>query len=466
MSPIRVLQWCREFRAATLALALVGIGGCGAAAGSRAAKQPASSGSLPSAASVRSQPNTADEAGGSAPGSPSANTSRSVSVVKARGRSGSAVDGDAEREQRAREQALAVRYPFHDAVPVGRLARAAPANKYANMAPGQCRAELKRRKLPFRIAGAVGGVAAPVRIDGTIRGVQFRAPGKRSVYGVLDCRLALVLDDFAEVLARHQVTHVWVDNMYRPRARLPGRRNKKSQHAYGLAIDLYGFTLSDGRTFKVEEHWTPGIGIPPCGPAAKLTAPASDHVVSYTGRDARPAAADREHHENDDHDEYNEDDERDDQGERGDHDGYRQQRERGEASVNAAASSSESRAPAARQAPGVAGENTGSRATSTRSASGPATRVPSRSPSRESSQAVPEPLNDGVEAGGAGEANRATPHPVSADSKDPDVLLRNLICDVARASLFHHILTPNYDAAHRNHFHLDIKRDAKEFSVR
>jgi hypothetical protein len=39
--------------------------------------------------------------------------------------------------------------------------------------------------------------------------------------------------------------------------------------------------------------------------------------------------------------------------------------------------------------------------------------------------------------------------------------LRDLICDVARAELFHHILTPNHDAAHRDHFHLDIARDAR-----
>ena len=40
--------------------------------------------------------------------------------------------------------------------------------------------------------------------------------------------------------------------------------------------------------------------------------------------------------------------------------------------------------------------------------------------------------------------------------------LRDLICDVARAGLFHHILTPNHDAAHRDHFHLDIARGARQ----
>lgn len=40
--------------------------------------------------------------------------------------------------------------------------------------------------------------------------------------------------------------------------------------------------------------------------------------------------------------------------------------------------------------------------------------------------------------------------------------LRDLICDVTRAGLFHHILTPNHDAAHRDHFHLDIARGARQ----
>jgi hypothetical protein len=49
---------------------------------------------------------------------------------------------------------------------------------------------------------------------------------------------------------------------------------------------------------------------------------------------------------------------------------------------------------------------------------------------------------------------------------DGAILLRNLVCEVGREELFHHILTPNYDAAHADHFHLDIKRGARELVVR
>jgi Extensin-like protein C-terminus len=56
-----------------------------------------------------------------------------------------------------------------------------------------------------------------------------------------------------------------------------------------------------------------------------------------------------------------------------------------------------------------------------------------------------------------GESARARPE-LSGEASD----LRDLICDVARSGLFHHILTPNHDAAHHDHFHLDIARGAHQ----
>ncbi len=56
-----------------------------------------------------------------------------------------------------------------------------------------------------------------------------------------------------------------------------------------------------------------------------------------------------------------------------------------------------------------------------------------------------------------GDGARARPE-LSGEASD----LRDLICDVARSGLFHHILTPNHDAAHHDHFHLDIARGAHQ----
>jgi hypothetical protein len=198
------------------------------------------------------------------------------------------------------------------------VAKSSKASRTASLSTAQCLREVTARKLGVtRFKGAKSGVAAPLRVTGPINGVRFVTPGKKSPYGILDCRLALALGELAEVLRRHDVVEVWVDNMYRPRARLPGRK-KPSQHSYGLAIDMTRFKLSDGTELIIERDFEGAIGEPVCGLSAR------------------------------------------------------------------------------------------------------------------------------AELGNAGRR------------------LRDLICDVARAEVFHHILTPNHDAAHRDHFHLDIARGARQ----
>lgn len=195
--------------------------------------------------------------------------------------------------------------------------------QHANLAPWQCRKEMARRKLPVRRhGGAAPGVATPLRLTAELSGVRFIAPGGRSPYGLLDCRLALVLDDWSQLLAEEGIVEVRVDNMYRPRARLPGSR-KKSQHAYGLAIDVLSFKRGDGTELVVERDWDGEIGSAACGPEARVA-------------DARPEV----------------------------------------------------------------------------------------------------------------------------------IALRTVVCRSARIGLFHHVLTPTYDAAHKDHVHLDIKRDEKRLLVR
>jgi hypothetical protein len=173
----------------------------------------------------------------------------------------------------------AVRYPFHEALPSRFLPKSAPAERIADMSPAQCRRELLRRKLPVtRERRATRGVADALRITGPFNGVRFVTPGAKSPYGLLDCRLALILDELSQLLAEHNVAAVRVDNLYRPGARLPGRRSKKSQHSYGLAIDTTGFTLSDGTSLSVEEDWGSPIGSVACGSEAHIDTPTERSV--------------------------------------------------------------------------------------------------------------------------------------------------------------------------------------------
>jgi len=233
----------------------------------------------------------------------------------ARGTSAAAVDS-------ARRAEKPPSYPFQEPIEP-QDAGSVPAMRFAKLTSGQCRAELRKRKLSTKPARrAAPGVATPLRISGPLHGVEFLAPGARSVYGTLDCRLLLALDELAQVLERHGVIRVHVDNLYRPRAHLPGKR-KRSQHAYGLAADIRALELSDGRQLVVERDWSGPIASAPCGPSSALAV--------------------------------------------------------------------------------------------------------------ENEQAV---------------------------------ALRNIVCDVVRQGVFHHVLTPSYDAAHVDHVHLDIKRDARTIIVR
>jgi len=196
--------------------------------------------------------------------------------------------------------------------------------RYANLSPSACRKLLAERKLPFkRDRRPTPGVATAMRVDGPLRGVTFLTPGWKSKYGVVDCRLALTLDDLAGVLATHEVARVLVGTAYRPGSRLPRSRRKLSQHGHALALDVVAFYLKDGTELSVEEDYHGEIGQPSCGPQAVLIDPTEDAIK-----------------------------------------------------------------------------------------------------------------------------------------------LRNLVCDIARAGLFHFMLTPNYDAAHHDHIHFDIKRDAKRGVIR
>ena len=58
------------------------------------------------------------------------------------------------------------------------------------------------------------------------------------------------------------------------------------------------------------------------------------------------------------------------------------------------------------------------------------------------------------------------PHASMKTKDDKAHLMRNAVCDLSRRGVFHHILTPSANAAHRNHFHFDIERNAKNRWIR
>ncbi|MEM9875445.1 MAG: hypothetical protein AAF928_11160 [Myxococcota bacterium] len=212
---------------------------------------------------------------------------------------------------------------FRLPLPAPTLPPHAPAMRYANLSPRACRALVRERNLPVKFeAKAVRRVALAARVTGPMHGVRIVTAPAPSPYGILDCRLALALDDMTEVMARFGVSEIRIGSMHRPGATIRGR-GKPSQHSHALALDISVLRRHDGRMVAVEGTWGADIGDRPCGPGAPL------------------------------------------------------------------------------------------------------------------------------------------------DSKVPDALfMRDMVCAVARAQIFHHMLTPSANADHLNHFHFDIKRDARRSMIR
>ena len=146
-----------------------------------------------------------------------------------------------------------------------------PAARYAELTPEVCLAELTARGVPFT-SEPNDAIAAAVRLTGPVRGVEFRsgAPAAEravSPYELADCRLALALDDYAAILARHDVVAVIHYSMFRP----PRDRDRRtSKHQWALAIDVGRLVRRDGSVLSVLDDFHGRIGArPTCGPGAR-----------------------------------------------------------------------------------------------------------------------------------------------------------------------------------------------------
>lgn len=147
----------------------------------------------------------------------------------------------------------------------------APALRYAALDSATCLAELKKRAIAFTSASPSNGVDTPIRFAGKLHGVDvhgFEAPAKRptSVWEIVDCRLALAIDDLTQILAKHDVVEVAHMSMYRPPPK--GSKAKPARHDAALAIDLGYMVKKDGSLLRVLEDWHGGIGTKTCGKGA------------------------------------------------------------------------------------------------------------------------------------------------------------------------------------------------------
>jgi hypothetical protein len=160
-------------------------------------------------------------------------------------------------------------------IPAQAEVQATRAHAYANLTNAEAFAELDRRGIAYTATPPIRGVRAPIRLRGLLRGVSIHGvlPAEQretSPYEVLDARLALALDDFCALLARHEIVELVHMTMYRPAGTRPEDPSApQSRHPGGMAIDVGGFRKKNGRWLAVGPHWSSSVGSKTCGPGAR-----------------------------------------------------------------------------------------------------------------------------------------------------------------------------------------------------
>ena len=128
------------------------------------------------------------------------------------------------------------------------------------------------RQIPFEVETA-RGVVAPVRLKGPLHGIAFKTdlpPSQDATtpYQIADCRLVLALDDFAAILAQHDVVEVRHYSMYRPPAKTWPDDKPGTRHNGALALDAAKLTKQDGTALVIDKDFHGYIDAKTCGDGA------------------------------------------------------------------------------------------------------------------------------------------------------------------------------------------------------
>lgn len=139
---------------------------------------------------------------------------------------------------------------------LGDVPRPRTRNELRSVLPGSadCLTRLHARGVRFRALAHELGVHTPIAVDGPIAGVRYYTGESGPL--IADCRLVLALALVGVELAAYGVSDVRFSGAYVYRLSAKGR---VSLHAYGLAIDMHGFTRS-GVHYEVERNFHKGLG--------------------------------------------------------------------------------------------------------------------------------------------------------------------------------------------------------------
>lgn len=139
---------------------------------------------------------------------------------------------------------------------LGDVPRPRTRNELRSVLPGstECVARLSDTGVRFHPLEREMGVKTPIVVDGPIAGVRYYTGGNGPL--IADCRLVLALSKMSPDLSAFGVSDVRFSGAYV--FRLSNKR-RVSLHAYGLALDMHGFTRL-GVSYEVKRDFRKGLG--------------------------------------------------------------------------------------------------------------------------------------------------------------------------------------------------------------
>ncbi|MBK9262232.1 MAG: extensin family protein [Polyangiaceae bacterium] len=356
-------------------------------------------------------------------------------------------------------------------VPDPAVVETTAAYRYANMTNEEAIAELNRRNLPYVTVDPVPGVRAPIRLTGRLHGVHIHSalpPEQRdaSPFEILDARLALALDDFTAILERHDIDEIVHFTMYRPNApreiATPKAAPPQDQPPKAAAAPKAGAAVAKKPgAGKVASRTKPTKSQSSEKPAAKsdkrekvrpgaAEKPSKPSAVKPTAKPKKSSS----------------------------------QTSLGKAGLGAKGAGASVDKGAKQKAPGETGEKAEASkpvevvtAAAPKKAEAPAPRVnPAWAP-----PGTRHPAGLAIDVGklrkkdgtwisvashfhgkiGDKVCDDGPPVPDSAEARE----LRAIVCEAHALHIFTYVLTPNYNAAHADHFHMEIKPGVKWFLV-
>jgi len=100
----------------------------------------------------------------------------------------------------------------------------------------------------------------------------------------MDCRLALALEDFSAILAKHDIEEAHIFSAWRPPPKSWPDDKPAVRHPGGLAIDIRRFIKKAAEGAQptdlvVLRDWTPAHDVAPCGAQARASGSAAQREL-------------------------------------------------------------------------------------------------------------------------------------------------------------------------------------------